>query len=480
MKKNKAYTIQTLVIKNLIIYVSLLIVGVWGLSSLTSALIERYFSSIEFTLNINTLDPNVVTESFLVQSDAQIVILDEDFNVIKKSGAPIIQHENLTNIQMSEMLEGIYPQQDYYVSFKPIEPLVEFEPSVEYTQEGGTTSQLAPLEERTAAPFSEYMLLLQRDEDASGVDYNVLRLYMGSNIIAIIMLVIIILLLFVRSVYRPLKANFEVIEVNISKTPYDNSLVDVSRASLKESQSVLSAYNMMIEALNYESAQKQKAVELNRQLITNLAHDLKSPITILKGYSEVLAQEGLDTDSQKEYISYIEKSSNDLSSLVNLLFEQIKYQNGNSLNFERADLNSVLREVCANYYMIFDKRGFSFISDISEESYITAIDTVNIKRVFTNLLQNILNHNAEPTKVLVSSCKKDGGFVIQIKDDGVGIPPDSREKVFDAFFQMDSSRNGQNSGIGLYVARQIVEKHGGTITLDSEKGYKTVFTITFK
>ncbi|MEG1800408.1 MAG: hypothetical protein RR273_00400, partial [Oscillospiraceae bacterium] len=210
MKKNKAYTIQTLVIKNLIIYVSLLIVGVWGLSSLTSALIERYFSSIEFTLNINTIDPNVVTESFLVQSDAQIVILDEDFNVIKKSGAPIIQHENLTNIQMSEMLEGIYPQQDYYVSFKPIEPSVEFEPSVEYTQEGSTTSELAPLEERTA-PLSEYMLLLQRDEDASGVDYNVLRLYMGSNIIAIIMLVIIILLLFVRSVYRPLKANFEVI-----------------------------------------------------------------------------------------------------------------------------------------------------------------------------------------------------------------------------------------------------------------------------
>lgn len=501
MKENKTTTIQKLVVKNLMIYLALMLFGVWGIISVSTAAINNYFSSFNSAINITTLDYSVVTQAFLEENNAQVLVLDRDYNVVYESGVEISAQKAFTGLEVTEIVANTNPDQEYYASFIPVKSeAIELEAQKgEFTIEekpilpdttirgvitGQPSTEPASENAQPAMPLQEsskYMLLLQKGVMAHNeTSFDAFGMYMMANIICIILFSIIVLLFFIRSIYIPIKANFGIIELNISNAPYDTSPVDVSLASLQESRDVLSAYNRMVEALNSESTQKQKAVEQNRQLVANLAHDLKSPITILKGYSEVLADGVEDEKSQKEYISYIGKSANDLNNLVSLLFAQTKYQTEDNLIFQAANINSILREVCANYYMIFDKRGFEFLSDISEESNTMSVDPVNIKRVFTNLLQNILNHNETPTKVLVSSYKAADCFLIKVKDDGSGIGDGDKEKVFDAFYQVDSSRNSQNSGIGLYVAKQIVEKHGGSISLSSEEEYKTVFTITLK
>ncbi|MEG1863641.1 MAG: HAMP domain-containing sensor histidine kinase, partial [Oscillospiraceae bacterium] len=271
------------------------------------------------------------------------------------------------------------------------------------------------------------------------------------------------------------------IQTNIIKTPYDFSTVDSSQVRLAEGKSVLDSYNAMVKNLKEAQTEKEDAVNANKQLVSNLAHDLKSPITILKGYAEVLGTQELTDKERKEYISYIYKSSNDLNNLLNLLFEQVKYGSPDiKMNLVRTDINAILRQSCANYYMLFDNRGFDFNVGIPEEECFVYLDSVHINRVFSNLLQNVLNHNSVPSPVCVSSNVEDGNCVIRFMDDGVGINSDNKEKIFQPFFQEDSSRNKQNSGLGLYVVRQIMLNHEGNIELESSEDFKTIFKLTMK
>jgi len=127
--------------------------------------------------------------------------------------------------------------------------------------------------------------------------------------------------------------------------------------------------------------------------------------------------------------------------------------------------------------MIFTDKGFSMEVDIPEDKVYLNFDKENLKRVFVNILENCYSHNQEPTQVLVKAQVKDNHYLVSFKDNGVGIPEDAKDKIFEAFYQVDSSRQGNNSGLGLFIAKQIVEKHGGEISYISQKDYRTVFEI---
>lgn len=237
----------------------------------------------------------------------------------------------------------------------------------------------------------------------------------------------------------------------------------------------------MLDELEQIRKEKDSILRQNKTLISNLSHDLKSPITTLKGYSELLIEEDLSPIQQKDYLMYINQRASDLSELISLLFEQVKFQHPDfSLNLEKEDMNSFLRDLCANYYMIFDKHGFDVNIEIDETPHIMDFDSTNMKRAFCNLFENCLSHNKVPTKFEVSTFIKNGVYFIQFKDDGIGVPKENKNRIFDPFFQGDNSRSRNHGGLGLFVTKQIIEKHGGEITLKSEPNYKTVFEIQFK
>ena len=130
--------------------------------------------------------------------------------------------------------------------------------------------------------------------------------------------------------------------------------------------------------------------------------------------------------------------------------------------------------------MIFDKHGFDVNIEIDESTHIMEFDSTNMKRAFCNLFENCLSHNKVPTKFEVSTFMKNGVYFIQFKDDGIGVAKENKDHIFELFFQGDNSRSKNHGGLGLFVTKQIIEKHGGEITLKSEPDYKTVFEIQFK
>ena len=116
---------------------------------------------------------------------------------------------------------------------------------------------------------------------------------------------------------------------------------------------------------------------------------------------------------------------------------------------------------------------------IAEEPFYLDFDALNIRRVYANLLENILSHNSAPTQVQICVQLLPACYQVQIKDNGAGIAAEEQDKIFEPFYQGDISRTKQHSGLGLFVAKQILEKHGASIALECEPAYRTVFTIRF-
>ncbi|MEA5050126.1 MAG: HAMP domain-containing sensor histidine kinase [Oscillospiraceae bacterium] len=290
---------------------------------------------------------------------------------------------------------------------------------------------------------------------------------------------IVILLFFVRAVYRPIRGDFEALGAGISRSAPAFAVIDERQVRLLEAQTLVRRYNEAVRQIEVEQTEKQRAVQTGNLLVSNLAHDLKSPITVLKGYAEVLAEGGLSAQDEKKYFGYLYNSTKELQDLVNVLFEQINYRTGSAaLNLQTLDICETLRDCCANYYMFFEKRGFEFAADIPAEHIAVSADRLALERVFGNLLRNILDHNETPCRVSVSCARRKGGAEIVIADDGKGIPAASLPQLFEPFYRADASRtDGGHRGLGLFAAKQIIEQHGGTIAADSPGGKGARFTL---
>lgn len=244
-----------------------------------------------------------------------------------------------------------------------------------------------------------------------------------------------------------------------------------------------------------EEQERQRKEEYDRRrnlLLSDVAHDLKTPMTTVAGYAKILIDEGgltpsleegnrISKEKQQEYLETIYNKSMQMSGLLNLLFEYVKMESeGFRLNKTKTDLFELLRVCVAGMYMDFEERGLEMIPDIPEQEIIVELDAVQFKRVINNLLSNALRHNPKGTKVWVTAQAEDENIVIRVCDSGAVIPPETAQYIFEPFVLGDESRNSKGgSGLGLSIARKVVDMHGGSLTLEQGEweGYTKAFVI---
>ena len=454
MKKNKK-TLKHLIIYELVI--------AWIIAGLCSFLLGSFLdeiyriqldkANIYEDLQVDLKKYDDISEEFLISNNASIGIVDDTLKLIatKGIGIGVAEGYQYSPIEFAELIGNRVMSKN--VTYEKIKEDNKY---------------------RT-------VILIQNFNDQTFDNLNKFSyIYYSVSILGNLIIFFVIFIFFVKRTYKPIHDGFSIIQKNIMKTPYDKSKVSLSDAKLLEVEGVIEVYNNMIDEMENIKIENDNIVSQSNRLIANLSHDLKSPITILKGYAELLANEDLTKEQYKEYLYYINQGTSDLSNLVNLLFEQVKFQHSAHLmNFTHQDINSLLRDVCANYYMIFEKKGFEMNVDILEDPYYMDFDTLNMKRAFSNILDNCLNHNPIPVKTEISTYIENENFVICFKDDGIGISKENKDKIFEPFFQGDPSRNKLNSGLGLYGTKIIIERHHGKIELIEEEHYKTVFKIVF-
>lgn len=219
-------------------------------------------------------------------------------------------------------------------------------------------------------------------------------------------------------------------------------------------------------------------------MLSDIAHDLRTPITTIAGYSKAL-NDGLITsdEKRKEYLDAIENKAERMSDLITLLFDYVRLDSDNfSLKKEKTDLTELLRENAALLYADVEEKRMEFEIEIPEEKYELEVDKLQFSRVIVNLINNALKHNEAGTVVTLKMERNENEVQIWVTDNGTLIPPMIADHIFEPFVVADASRESKGgSGLGLSIAKKIVEMHGWTIELKQYyEEYKKSFVIKIK
>lgn len=227
-----------------------------------------------------------------------------------------------------------------------------------------------------------------------------------------------------------------------------------------------------------EEKEHQLDYERKRNLLlSDIAHDIKTPITTICGYSKALAEGVVQEEKRQTYLDTIYSKSMRMDELVTLLFEYVKLgSEGYVLDRQPCNLAEVLRECVALVYAEFEEGRMDVVLEIPEENVPYEIDRLQMGRAISNLLTNAARYGKAGGRVLVRLQDE----VITVADDGEPIDPAFAEHIFEPFARGDKARSTKGgTGLGLGIAAQIVKMHGGRLELDShcEEGYTKAFRI---
>jgi histidine kinase len=217
-------------------------------------------------------------------------------------------------------------------------------------------------------------------------------------------------------------------------------------------------------------------------LIANISHDLKTPITSIKGYIDGINDGVADTPEKlSRYLNTIKSKADMIDDLVSNLSTFAKLEvSGLTFNTEQGDLRDLLLDVLDSYRIDLEQCGIELSIEISPTPLTVRIDGDKMRRVLTNIIDNSIKYRLPESKLLDVKCFADSGSAyIIIKDDGMGIAAGELTRVFDSFYRADSSRTSQikGNGLGLGIAKQITEKNGGRLWLRSD-GINKGTTVT--
>lgn len=233
------------------------------------------------------------------------------------------------------------------------------------------------------------------------------------------------------------------------------------------------AFNSMVGELENAKKIREMTEQKNQQLYAGIAHDLKTPMTMVLGYAKLLEQNNnVSDEARMRYIRTIIEQTEHTNALLDSLLAYTKLENKSyQLKKEKHDVVECLRECVANYYPIMEEAQIQMELILPDSTVEYAFDDVEIRRVFTNLLANMVKHNPLKTACIIQLeevCdEKDGEkkICIIVADNGPKIPGDLHSTIFDSFMVGDASRNTKNgSGLGLSISKKIVERHGGKLS----------------
>jgi len=220
-----------------------------------------------------------------------------------------------------------------------------------------------------------------------------------------------------------------------------------------------------------EEELREKYEKARNLMLSDIAHDLRTPITTIGGYAKAL-NDGLVTSDEKraEYLDAIQNKSERMNDLITLLFDYVRLDSENfSLRLEKTDIIELLRENAAFLYADVEEKKMNFEIEIPEASYMMSLDRLQFSRVVTNLINNALKHNEAGTTITLKMQQTKEDIQIIVKDNGTMIAPMIAEHIFEPFVVADASRESKGgSGLGLSIAKKIVEMHGWTIELKQD------------
>lgn len=206
-----------------------------------------------------------------------------------------------------------------------------------------------------------------------------------------------------------------------------------------------------------------------RELVTNVSHDLRTPLTALQGYLE--AMDEADAARGRGYLASARRSAARLGRLIDQLFELSRLEGEDDmLVFESFPAAELVSDVVQKFALAAERKGIELDVQADAELPFVRGDLGAVERALSNLLDNALRHTPSGGRVRVSVATIGAAVDVAVADSGRGIPAGAEERIFERFFRVEEGRSGEGSGLGLAIARRIVELHGGTICAERPVG----------
>lgn len=236
--------------------------------------------------------------------------------------------------------------------------------------------------------------------------------------------------------------------------------------------------DQLAETFNSMLDRIENLVKSNREISDNIAHDLKSPITQIRGHAELaLVQEDNLEDYRAMAANTIEASDRLLDMINTMLLISKAQAQEDDFSFEPVDLSQMVEEACDLFEPLIEDKGHRFIKEI-EPSIETIADIRMLQRAFSNLLDNAVKYTPYGGMIRVTLCTAGDLIEIRVEDSGMGISPENYENIFKRFFREESSRTSPGTGLGLSLSRAIARKHSGDIFVENAPEQGSIFTLT--
>lgn len=241
------------------------------------------------------------------------------------------------------------------------------------------------------------------------------------------------------------------------------------------------AYGINEIVLSYEEQllAYRQAEETNKQLMTSLSHDVRTPLTTLIGYLDAVHKKAVVGHERDEYVKIARRKAHDLKEYIDMLFDWFKLNSDEfALDLRTVEMTELTRDILIDWILLLEDRQIAYAVEIPEQPLWVRLDPDGYRRILNNLLQNVLAHSqADQIEVILS---KQGDVIrLSLADNGVGLDPEDLKHIFERLYKCDKGRAKKGSGLGLSIVRQLTEKMGGKISAESEKGRGTVFTLSF-
>lgn len=308
-------------------------------------------------------------------------------------------------------------------------------------------------------------------EDDILADYIPIRIYSyGGMTLLFICLTAVMLYALKR-----FKHSIRIMESSVEKIGVSKGLDEHinSKGHYKEINSLIEANNRMIDRMN-------EIFEQQEQFSSDVAHELRTPVAVIKAQSQSALHNPDITDDEKKSFEVILKQSQKMQKLITTLLELSRLESGESENMQECiDLTEIVSAVCEAEQDRLPEKNILF--NITNSGTPETSGNINLITIaVTNLISNAVKFSNADGEISVEAGQQDDFVFVKVKDNGIGMTEEEQKKVLTRFFKSDSSRNSSGYGLGMPIAYKIAKNHGGTIKVESEFGEGSCFTLYLK
>jgi signal transduction histidine kinase len=220
--------------------------------------------------------------------------------------------------------------------------------------------------------------------------------------------------------------------------------------------------------------------KVRTDFVANVSHELKTPLTSIRGFVETLEDGAInDRDNARRFLAIIKKHTERLGNIIDDLLRLSELESGGGIEMAEFDLNGLIGEVVMGFGHALSAKQQNLTVAHTTDDFIIRGDRDKLEQVFVNLIDNAIKYTKQGGRIEIRLAEAEGLVTVTVEDNGIGIPKDDVERVFERFYRVDKARSREvgGTGLGLSIAKHIVLAHNGNIGVESEVGKGTRIVV---